>query len=160
MLSVATLMFSGSIHHPKTAGESLKFLSETELPDDLAWAKGASNVAGAYARFAKTVENAGSILPFEVRSSVEAQIDNAITAHKKSTLTSVEGSEVPREFSDEALKAAYRLALLTALASHRVDDKVVSMFRKHFPKDTQLLGALAWASFTAARKISVQLSKS
>ena len=160
MLSVATLMFSGSIHHHKTAGESLQFLAETELPDDLAWAKGTSNVVGAYARFAKTVENAGSVLPFEVRSSVEAQIDNAITAHKKRYLTSVVGSEVTREFSDEACKVACRLALLTALASHRVDNKVVSMFRKHFPKDAQLIGALAWASFTAARKIGVQLSKS
>jgi AhpD family alkylhydroperoxidase len=54
MLSVATLMFSGSVHHPKTSGESLQFLPETELSDDLTWAKGAFNVAGAYARFAKT----------------------------------------------------------------------------------------------------------
>jgi hypothetical protein len=51
------------------------------------------------------------------------------------------------------------LAPLTALASQRVDDKVISMFRKHFPKDTQLIGALAWASFTAARKIGFQLSR-
>jgi hypothetical protein len=80
--------------------------------------------------------------------------------HKKRHLTSVVGSEATREFSDEACKAACRLALLTALASHRVDNKVVSMFRKHFPKDALLIGVLAWASFTAARKIGVQLSKS
>jgi len=157
MLSVATLMFSGSVHCSITAGESLQFLAEVGLPTDFAWAKGALNVAKAYSRFAKTIENAGSVLPFEVRSCVEAQIDDAMTTHKKSQLTSVDELEANREFRDEAAKAAYQLALLTALASHSVDEKVVNTFRKHFPKDSQLLGALAWASFTAARKICVQL---
>jgi hypothetical protein len=58
---------------------------------------------------------------------------------------------------DEAKQDAARLALLTAFAPYRVDKSVVSAFRKHFPGDDKLVGALAWASFTSARKIGAWL---
>ena len=37
------------------------------------------------------------------------------------------------------------------------ETELVGSVPRYFPKDTQLIGALAWASFTAARKICVQL---
>jgi len=55
--------------------------------------------------------------------------------------------------SNDVSKAAGRLALLTALASYQVDEGIVLVFRVHFPEDDKLLGTLAWASFTAARRI-------
>jgi hypothetical protein len=59
-----------------------------------------------------------------------------------------------------ASRVAVRLALLTAFAPYQVDDQVVLAFRTHFPEDEKLLGALAWASFTAARKIGTWLQAS
>jgi hypothetical protein len=40
-----------------------------------------------------------------------------------------------------------------------VDEKTISMYRQHYCEDTKLLGALAWASFAAARKIGLEISK-
>ena len=159
MTNVAARMFSDSVHSSKTAGESLQFLEEVELPCDLSWAKSAPSVAGAYARFARTVENAGSFLPLDVRSSVETQIENVFRVSKSLWSNSIGGTDVGCEFGDDAFNAAHRLALLTALAFHAVDEKVVNAFRKHFPEDAQLVGVLAWGSFAAARRIGGQMAK-
>ena len=61
---------------------------------------------------------------------------------------------------NEMSRVAGRLALLTAFAPYQIDDRVVLAFRTHFPEDEKLLGALAWASFTAARKIGSWLQAS
>ena len=53
----------------------------------------------------------------------------------------------------EGEKAVAKLALLTALAPYRVDEKTVRGFSMHFPGDKRLISALAWSSFTASRKI-------
>jgi hypothetical protein len=155
----ASMMFSSAVHRPKTVGDSLQFLPEAELPEDLLWAKPAVNVAGAFARFAKAVEiDAQYALPLEVRLHVQELINKAAAKKKK-----FDPSLIPQsvsEFSDEALKSATQLTLITAFAPYRIDEKIVASFRKHFPEDTKLLGALAWASFTMARKIGTQLSKS
>jgi hypothetical protein len=50
---------------------------------------------------------------------------------------------------DQAPQAEARLALLAALASHQV----IEAFRFLHPADSDLVGALAWASFAAARRI-------
>ncbi len=58
---------------------------------------------------------------------------------------------------DGASKAAGRLTLLTALAPHQVDEGVINGFRAYQPEDDKLVGATAWASFTAARRIGTWL---
>ena len=58
---------------------------------------------------------------------------------------------------DISSQAAGRLALLTALMPHQVNDTTVLAFRSHFPEDDKLLGALAWSSFTFARRIGTWL---
>ncbi len=154
LLRVAGLMFSSAVHRPKTIGDSLQFLPETELPKDLGWAEGAANVAGAFARFAKAVESSGEYaLPKEVRLLVEEEIGKALAG--KNSFNPAQTSQ----FSDEALNSAVQLTLLTAVASYRVDEKTVAAFRRYNPEDTKLLGALSWASFTAARKIGAQIAK-
>ena len=50
-------------------------------------------------------------------------------------------------------KAAGRLSFLTAFAPYRVDDSTVHAFAEHFPGDDILISALAWSSFTAARRV-------
>ena len=42
---------------------------------------------------------------------------------------------------------------LTALAPYRVDESIVRAFSASSPGDKRLISALAWSSFTAARKI-------
>ena len=149
---IASIMFSSAVRRPKTAGDSLEFLPETELPADLAWASGVANVAGAFARFAKVVEIDGEYaLPLEVRLRVEEQIGKVITG--KSQFDQNLLTQTASEFSDEAHKSAAELTLMTAFASSKVDEGTVAKFKRHYPQDTKLLGALAWASFTAARKI-------
>lgn len=137
---------------PRTSpGEALRFLPEASLPDDLAWAAPHPHVAGAYARFAAAVEAAGQqALPMEVRSLVYRQ------------LQAWQGEEpgLSRRWLEEAVagleethQPAARLALLAALASYQVDEGVIEAFRSHYPGDDKLLGAAAWASFTAARRV-------
>jgi AhpD family alkylhydroperoxidase len=152
MLNVATQMFSTAYKRPKTVGDSLQFLPEAELPADLEWAKEAPNVAGAFARFAKAVEYAGEIgLPKEVQLEVDKRINAAFTGKGN--------AELP-DLGDHKLNSAAELAFLTAVSTHSVDDKMILAFRKHYPEDKQLLGALSWASFAAARKIGCQIAES
>lgn len=152
---VAGWMFSGAVHRSKTIGDALQFLPKADLPVDLHWAKSASNVAWAYASFAATADKVGEYaLPLEVRAHVQEEINEW---NGKTSELSLAWSEDAISRFDEATQDAARLALLTALAPYKIDESVVSAFRKHFPGDDKLLGALAWASFTAARKIGTWL---
>jgi len=47
--------------------------------------------------------------------------------------------------------------LLAAIAPYQIDDDLVRAFRAGHPKDAQLLRLLAWAGFTASRKIGTWL---
>lgn len=49
--------------------------------------------------------------------------------------------------------AILRETLVAARASYQIDDALVAAYRRHYPGDDQLLAALAWASFTAARRV-------
>jgi len=46
------------------------------------------------------------------------------------------------------------LILLTALASYRVGADAVASFRAQRPSDRELVEAVAWASYLAARRVS------
>lgn len=152
---VAGLIFSRSAKSQKKAGDSLRFLSEAELPADLSWAKTASNVAGAFARFASVVEDVGSFaLSPEVRAYVKEKVDFWNGEFPESGRNWIE--QAIQEFTGPS-RAAVRLALLAAIAPCQIDDDVVHAFRKYFPEDSKLVGALAWTSFTAARKIGTFL---
>ena len=150
-LHIAAWFFGGAIRLEKIPGESVDLLPKAELPEDLSWAKTSPAIAGAFARFAKSIEQAGTTsLSDNVRASV------------KKTLSNWNGSdpEMHTEWLEEALaelqegeKAVAKLALLTALAPYRVDVKTVRGFSMHFPGDKRLISALAWSSFTASRKI-------
>ncbi len=155
---VASLIFSSAVKRPKKTGASLRFLPEAELPADLSWAKTAVNVAGAFARFAAVVEDVGSLaLAPEVRYYVQKKV-NAWNGEFPELSRSWVEQEL-QEFTGPS-RAAVRLTLLTALAPYQIGEDVILAFRKCFPEDSKLVGALAWASFTTARKIGTWLHTS
>lgn len=139
-----------------TPGESLRFLPGAPLPKDFSWAASNDAVAGAYARLAKVVEEVGvKALSDQVRSLV------------KSCVEAWRGEEMglSRAWTENAMLGlgvrehpAARLALLAALASHQIDHRVVYEFRANRPRDEDLVSAVAWASFTAARKVGTRLA--
>ncbi|MCK6629226.1 MAG: carboxymuconolactone decarboxylase family protein [Anaerolineae bacterium] len=131
-------------------GESLSFLPDVSLPADLAWAASNPSVAGAYARLAAAVEAAGErSLPTVVRALVQQQVQNWQGVDPGLSRRWLE--EAITEL-DETYKPAARLALLTALASYQVDEGIIRAFQTQYPGDDKLIGATAWASFTAARR--------
>jgi hypothetical protein len=111
-------------------------------------------VAGAFARFAVVVEE-----------SVQDALHESVRERVLERLEAWDGTDPglgglgPEEL-DAALagvpaeeRAAGRLALLTALASYRVDGAVVAAYRAWLPTDAQLLGAVSWVSYVSARRV-------
>ncbi|GAA3071315.1 carboxymuconolactone decarboxylase family protein [Streptosporangium carneum] len=132
-------------------GASLDLLPAAPLPGDLSWAAGAPNIAGAFARTAEAVEEAG-------RRSVPEAVRDLVTAR----LAGWDGGPagLGRAWADDAVsglpvaqRPAGRLALLTAIASHQVGGSVVDDFRAGGPDDGALIELTAWASLAAARRI-------
>jgi len=153
--SIASITFSNALNRSKIIGESLGFLPESEVPGDLQWAMPNSNIARAYARFAKAVENAGEkALSTEVRAYINEELSEWTG---KTSELSLAWSEDAISHFEKASESPARLAVQTALAPDRIETKTISDFKKDYPEDTKLLGALAWASFAAARKIGTWL---
>lgn len=156
MKRLASLFFSRAVGRSIPRGDSLEFLSEQDLPADLEWAKPVSTVAGAYARFSVVVDAAGV---YALSPDVRARVKEHIQAWNGEDLG------LTRSWVEQKIRGlngksrvAGRLALLTAFAPYQVNDEVVQAFRTCFPEDEKLLGALAWASFTTARKIGTWIS--
>lgn len=154
-IRLASWKFFRAVRRVKSPGAALILLPDAALPADLSWSEGDLAVAGALARFAAVVEGAGAnTLPAEVRDCVREHIK----------AWNGEDPGLSRAWVEPALgqlnaasQAAGRLTLLTALAPYQVDDGIVERFRAHYPGDNQLLSAIAWASFTAARRIGTWL---
>lgn len=152
---LAGLFFSRAVRRSKPLGESLRFLPDADLPADLGWTKTSPTIAEAFARFAAVVDDAGvGALSAEVRSRVQEHIQ---AWNGEESALSRSWVEQKIKGFDGASQAAGRLTLLTALAPYQVDDGIVLSFRIHFPEDEKFLGALTWASFTAARRIGTWL---
>jgi AhpD family alkylhydroperoxidase len=68
-------LYTSSAHKAHIPGAALELLPDAPLPTDLAWAESAPNVAGAFARFAAVVEEAGTAaLSPEVRALVHRRL--------------------------------------------------------------------------------------
>jgi AhpD family alkylhydroperoxidase len=155
MERAASRMFQEAIKAPKKQGASLQFLPKAPLPSDLQWAKPSPEISWAFSAFAKAVEEVGDqSLPLEVRVFVQEQLNEWTGKCSELSLAWCE-EEIGKLDADN--QAAARLALFTALAPSKVDDRVISEFQQRFPSENQLLGALAWASFAAARKTGTWL---
>ncbi|WP_279340566.1 carboxymuconolactone decarboxylase family protein [Sphaerisporangium perillae] len=133
-------------------GASLALLPPAPLPADLSFAEGAPVIAGAFARAAAAIDEAG-------RRSVPEQVRELVTAELATWNGGPPG--LGRSWATIALsglppaqRPAGRLALLTAMASYQVDSPVVAEFRAGTPGDRALVELTSWASMAAARRVA------
>jgi hypothetical protein len=132
-------------------GASLDLLPDAPLPSDLRWAESNPIIAGAWARFAAVVDEAGQrVLPEPVRALLLTRLAQWKGEDPGMSAASVEDTVASL---DETHRPAARFVLLVALASYRVDDRSVEAFRAATPGDRDLVEAAAWAALQAARRI-------
>jgi hypothetical protein len=132
------------------------FLPDAPLPGDFRWAAGNPGVAGAFARAAAAVDEAGRVaLPDSARELVARRLSMWRGEPPGLGRGWVDVAVSPLDARDRPLAA---LALLTALASYRVDRAVVEEFRGRRPTDADLVGAAGWAAFSAARRVGSWLA--
>jgi AhpD family alkylhydroperoxidase len=153
LLRVAGVRFRRFARARPAAGESLELLPNAELPEDLAWARPSPVIADAWARFAAAVERAGErALTPAVRQRVSERLSRwhgeqmgLSAAWLDDAVGGLDARELP----------AARLALLAALAPYRVDESTVAAFRG---SDADLVSAVSWAAFAAARRNATWLA--
>jgi len=148
---IAPRLFARAVKRPKTAGDSLRFLEQAELPEDMSWAKGSPPVAAAFAGFMAAIEDEShDVIGSDARAVVQARV--AAWRGEEPQLSRAWVETAIAELSEPEAAAA-RLGLLAAMAPHQVDDAVVAAYRRHEPADRRLLALLAWSSAQAARRI-------
>jgi AhpD family alkylhydroperoxidase len=136
-------------------GESLTLLPAAPLPPDLQWAAPNPTVAGAVARAAAVAEQLGAtFVPDDARAVVLGHVSRWRGEAMGPSRAWVEEAIAP--LAPRARPAA-RLGLLAALASFQVDEDVVRSFREQSASDEALLGTVAWAAFTTARRVGTWL---
>jgi len=148
---VTSRRFARSIRRQLAPGESLGRLPAAELPGDLSWARPRPEIAAAFASLAAAVE-AEAAGPLgqgaaPVRERIAAWDGQDPPLGEAWARETVDG--LPRDH-----RLAARLALLAALAPHRVGASDVAAFRAAWPGERTLVAVTAWAAFTAARRIA------
>jgi hypothetical protein len=138
--------------HP---GDSLALLAPAALPEDLCWAQPATVIAGAFARMARVVDSVAlELIPEEVRTVVANRIARWNGEGVRLDHSWIEDTTRVLHTMDRPLAA---LLLLTALGSHQVDSRLVAAVRKGCPDphdwSRYLVSVVAWAAFTAARRV-------
>jgi hypothetical protein len=155
---VGSVMVSRIVRVVAEPGESLRFLPENPLPPDLGWASPNPAVSGSFARMAFATQRAGeAALPTTTRELLLSRLGN----------WHGEDSGLSRGWVEDAISSlvpgeqpSARLALLSAFASHQVDEGVITACRKAGASDKTLLATVAWASFCTARKVGTWLDRS
>jgi AhpD family alkylhydroperoxidase len=147
--------FARALGRAREPGASLAFLPDAPVADDLAWARPMPHVAGAFARLAAATDAAGDTVSPAVRARVLARLDDPDAAPPG----------LSRRWLDDAVAGAavaeaatLRPLLVAALAPWQMDAELRRAFVERFDERT-LLGALAWASFAAARRIGARLGR-
>ncbi|MFF5207181.1 carboxymuconolactone decarboxylase family protein [Streptosporangium sp. NPDC000396] len=142
--------------HPP--GASLGLLPAAPPPAELFWPDGAANITEAFARACAAVEEgAHRSVPEPVRDVVAAEL--AAWNGEPTGLSRAWVSDAVAVLP-AAQRPAGRLALLTAMASHQVDQPVIDEFRREVPGDRALIELTSWASLAAARRVGSWLRTS
>lgn len=141
-------------------GDSLRLLPTAELPRDLRWTQSNPLVSEAFARAAQVVDEIGlNVVPASVRTMVSAHLGRWNGEHPSLDRAQVVKAVGTLEESERPLAT---LLLLTALASFQVDERVVcaarASLRDETMRDSHLIGAVAWAAFSAARVVGSRMS--
>ncbi len=141
--------FKNAVLGRHSAGESLNLVRTASLPADLAWAAGSEPVAAAWSALSAAVEQAG-----------ERTLSRIARERVALAISAWNGEDMPLAASwiDEALDGvdsdstgAARLALLAALAPHRVAAPVAL--------SDATVAAAAWGAFSAARRVGAWLGE-
>ncbi len=115
------------------------------------WAKDSPNISGAYARFADVIEDLEkTVVPKQTQETINQYIN------EWNPKTPEFGSKWLKEATinmDPQSKTATTIALLAVFAPYQITKEIINNFRRFFPQQNQLLGIIAWASFTKARRI-------
>jgi|HubBroStandDraft_3_1064219.scaffolds.fasta_scaffold04844_3 AhpD family alkylhydroperoxidase len=154
---LASRFFAPHVRRRLAPGESLGWLAAAPLPADLGWARPRPEIAAPFASLAAAVEAeagealGGALEPARARIAAWRGEDPPLGGSWiEKAASGVPGRDLP----------AARLALLTALAPYRVGPAEVAAFRAARPGDRALVAVAAWASFTAARRITAWLDPS
>lgn len=156
MRGVGGRIFGGTIGRRMVSSEVQpgQFLTELPvepLPAAFGWAESNPDVAGALARWSSAAEAAGT-------RSVPAQAQRAVTAF----VDGWSGEEMPlgRQWLDRGMAGLEgpavpigRLALLAAVASHRVDDEAAAAVLD-VSGERGLVEVVAWGAYCSARRIA------
>lgn len=138
-------LMSGMAHSELTSGQSLAILGDAARPA----AKRANPGTVALRHLERTCEGAvRKILPRAVRDLVDQHLGRWRGEHP-----AMDGKWLADAVADlaEADRPAARLALLSALASWRVDKGVIEEFRGAGRSDADIIAVTSWASLRAAR---------
>ena len=132
-----------------------QFLTRTvavSLPPEFDWAAANPQVAGGVGRFISAAEQAGleSVGPL-VRECV---VENIQAWRGETPPLGREWLEKATAALEERDRPAGRLALMTALASWRVGERLVADFQSRQPSDRDLVNLTSWASYIAVRRIA------
>ncbi|MER5353136.1 carboxymuconolactone decarboxylase family protein [Kitasatospora sp. NPDC002551] len=150
VLRVLTGLMRASVRAKAAPGTSLSLLPSAALPPDLDWAAGDPRIADALARSAAAVDRVGAELVSDpVRKVVAAELarwDGTDPGLGRAWLDGPLGDLPPGE------RPVGELALLTAMASYRVGERVVAAARQAGAGDREILAATSWASLWAARR--------
>lgn len=134
-------------------GQSLELLPDYAPPSAFAWAAGNEHVSAALAKFSGAIEEqARRSMPEEViRITGEAvsRWDGADPELASAWLDAGHGL-----LHDQAHAPTLRLAMLTAMAPHRVGAPLVDQVKRQGCGDGELVSIVAWASLQAARRIA------
>jgi hypothetical protein len=135
-------------------GAALDLLPDAALPPELAWAEGNQAIATAFARAAAAIEEAGArSVPESVRALVSARLANW---HGESPDPGHDWLAALVTALPAADRPSARLALLTALAPHQVDEMVIELTGHDRRAHVELV---SWASFAAARRVGGWLAE-
>lgn len=137
-------------------GEALSFLASPDHARAPSWAAGAPAIARAFAALDQATEEAMAKLLGPARRHALAGRLHAWRGEEPALGTA--WLEEPLAGWNPGEAAAGRLALLAALAPHRITAGEIERFRTHHPGDAPLIAALAWGSYEAARRISEWLT--
>jgi hypothetical protein len=138
-------------------GRALDLLPAAPLPDDMVWAKTNPRIADALSRWAAAIERESSrVVSPAVRELVQESLQRW-----EGELMPISRSWVDEEVAglDGKDRHIARLALVAAKASYQVDDALVEAVQGEDRDETRLIRVLAWASFSAARRIAGRIAR-
>jgi AhpD family alkylhydroperoxidase len=157
----AALRMFGSVlktttERPIQPGRALDLLPPAPLPDDMYWAEPNPRIASALSRWAGVVERESALV-------VQPHIRNLVY----NNLQCWEGEPMPisRSWVDKEVegltgrdRAIARFALVLAKAPYQVDEALVGEILREDRDETRFIRVLAWASFSAARRIAKRVA--